>query len=95
MNAIKWMLIASVIFMIELKSCSVQAQGIPYYGNVKSYWGFTGSFGARSFALRSDISELDGLKVTEEGGTIGVVIGVEAVQIKLRTGFYHSANTFL
>jgi hypothetical protein len=92
LNVIKWMLILSIAFMVELKSCSVHAQGIPYYGRVKSYWGFEGSFGTRSFSLRSDIAAIDGMKVIEEGGSAGVIVGVEAVQIKVRGGFYYSSS---
>jgi hypothetical protein len=54
--------------------------------------GFDVSFGRKSFLLSSDLTELNQLKVLEEGGSGGVVIGNDIIELKLRQGYYYSAS---
>lgn len=60
----------------------------------KSYKGFEGNFGVRSFAIQSNIPEISNLEVTVEGGNAGLIFGNEVVRTKIHLlGFYYaSAN---
>lgn len=88
---IKGILIFIVILIGDLRSCSVTAQGLKQFAGEYQI-GFEGSFGIKTFSLSSDIAAINGLNVTEEGGTIGVVMGARALRLKLRQGYFYSSS---
>jgi hypothetical protein len=54
--------------------------------------GLEGTFGVRAFTIKSDIPELSNLKVLEEGGSAGFVMGTPFIKLNTRAvGFYYSA----
>lgn len=58
------------------------------------YLGFEGTFGVRSFKIKSFIPEVDGMPVIVEGGSVGVIFGNDYLQTKVRAaGFYYSASS--
>lgn len=89
---IKGILIFVVILIGDLRSCSVMAQGLKQFA-ADYQIGLEASFGIKTFSLSSDIAAIDGLSVTEEGGTIGVVMGAKALRLKLRQGYFYSSST--
>lgn len=57
------------------------------------YKGVDVSFGTRAFSLTSDIPELSGLTVLQEGGQLGVLLGNDVFRTKIGiAGFFYSAN---
>jgi hypothetical protein len=86
-GVIKGILILSVLVAVSLRS--LFAQGVLKQKNA-TYLGFDVTFGTRSFTLFSNIAEIDGMKVLEEGGAAGIIVGNKIVQAKLRQGFFNS-----
>jgi hypothetical protein len=71
---------------------SVQAQPQTFATSRKHlHIGFDVAFGTKSFLISSDITELNQLKVLEEGGSGGVVVGNDIIELNLRQGYYYSA----
>jgi hypothetical protein len=57
-----------------------------------NYVGLEGTYGVRSFTIKSDIAELNNLNVLEEGGSAGFVMGNPFIRLNTRAvGFYYSA----
>jgi hypothetical protein len=88
---VKWFLILSLIIVSILKSCNVRAQEFPEKHTI-TYYGFDVTFGTRSFTLHSDISRINGMRVLEEGGSAGLLIGNKIWQTKIRQGYFYSAG---
>jgi hypothetical protein len=54
--------------------------------------GLEGTYGVRSFTIKSDIPELNNLSVLEEGGSVGFVMGTPFIRLNTRAiGLYYSA----
>jgi hypothetical protein len=86
---IKWILVISVSLIASISS-TVLAQS-NFGNNHATYLGLDYSFGVRSFKLNTDLSKINGMKVVEEGATLGMLFGNKIVQGKLRQGFFYSA----
>lgn len=72
-------------FFLGITTSKLLAQSNWYYGG-------EASFGVRTFALKSNINQLHGLNVLEEGANIGIVAGNSVVRGRLiLSGFYYSA----
>jgi hypothetical protein len=57
------------------------------------YLGFEGTYGVRSFTIKSSIPQLSQMPVLEFGGSLGVIVGNDFVRAKVRAaGFYYSAS---
>lgn len=83
-SLVSWLLI--VLFLI---TSSVQAQFLSWL----PYKGIDVAFGTRTFKIESDIDELDGLSVLEEGGQVGLIAGTDAVRLRAGVaGWFYSAN---
>jgi len=72
-NVVKWILILSIFIVTSLKSCITHAQYFTAKHDI-TYLGFDVAFGVRSFTLRSDIRNINGMKVLEEGGSLGLLV---------------------
>ena len=87
-NIFKGIVILALFTGLTLRSCTVDAQSLKPI----RYKGLSANFGVRSFSLISDIKELNNMKVTEEGGNIGVVFGNELLRARVQVaGFYYSS----
>jgi hypothetical protein len=83
------LLIIALILIMSLYSITTRAQQV----NSLHFMGLEGMFGVRSFTLKSNIDELNGLRVTEEGGSAGVTMGNAFYKVNARLlGFYYSAS---
>jgi len=91
-GVIKGILILSLSVAANFRSCSVYAQEF-YQKHTLTYVGFDFAFGTRSFTIDSDISKINGMKVTEEGASLGMLIGNKIWQAKLRQGFFYSVSS--
>jgi hypothetical protein len=80
-----------VILVINLQSSAVKAQGLRNFAS-EYQLGFEGAFGVKNFSITSNISQINNLNVTEEGGSLGLVMGAKALRIKLRQGYYYSSS---
>ncbi|NJM25875.1 MAG: hypothetical protein HC859_10730 [Bacteroidia bacterium] len=88
LNLVKWAFIFSIALLTLGKSCTVHAQGLPMEKR-KLCWGLEGSLGAKSFSLTSDLTQLDGVRMRQAGGSLGFVVGLSEVQLRPRLGFYY------
>lgn len=86
----KMTIILAVILATVLQSA--KAQGFKQFAR-KNQVGFEGSFGIKTFTMSSDIAQIDGLVVVEDGGNIGVGIGAGAFRLKVRQGYYYSSSS--
>lgn len=91
-QVLKLSVILIVILVCDLKSCSVMAQGFKNFARDYQL-GFEGAFGVKNFTISSNIAQINGLNVTEEGGTVGVTLGAKALRVKLRQGYFYSSST--
>jgi len=89
-SVVKGILILTLCVAANLRSCVVYAQEFNKKRTI-TYMGFDLTFGTRSFTLNSDIAKIDGMKVLEEGGSLGVLFGNKFWQTKIRQGFFYSA----
>jgi hypothetical protein len=80
-----------VFLFTNLQSCTVKAQGLKNFAS-EYQLGFEGAFGMKNFDISSNISQINNLNVTEEGGSLGVVLGAKALRVKLRQGYYYSSS---
>jgi hypothetical protein len=86
---LKIVIIVVAILVIILQSAT--AQGLKQF--VRDYqFGFEASFGIKTFNMTSNIAQINGLSIIEEGGNIGVGIGSGALRIKLKQGYYYSSS---
>lgn len=88
-QALKVAIILVVIVVTVMNSAN--AQSFKRFAR-ESQLGFEGSFGIKTFSISSDIAKINGLKVTEEGGSVGVGIGAGPLRLKLRQGYYYSSS---
>lgn len=80
-----------LIITFLLLSAKVFAQGLHH--DSRLFVNVYGGAGVRSFHASSDIGELDGLNIEEEGFNFGLVFGGNIVQSWLRKGIYSSSQT--
>jgi hypothetical protein len=90
-QTIKVVLILTVIIFVIFQSGVLNAQALKKFARDYQL-GFEGSFGVKTFSLSSNIAALNGLNVTEEGGSVGVAIGAQALRIKIRQGYFYSSS---
>lgn len=82
-----------LVGIIALSTCKTFGQKRFYSQRSKNYYGFTMSFGNKLSALGSDIRQLDGLNLTNEGGSIGLTAGNNRVMLRADlAGFYYSGG---
>jgi hypothetical protein len=84
-------IILIAVVMVATYIHSATAQSLKNFARENNI-GFEGSFGIKTFSLTSNIAEINGLTVIEEGGTIGVIAGVNALRLKIRQGYYYSSS---
>ncbi|HTE31520.1 MAG TPA: hypothetical protein VK666_14160 [Chryseolinea sp.] len=78
-----------IILAMGVYSCSVHAQSL----KTVKYMGLEGSFGIRSFKINSNVVQLNGMGVMQEGGSLGMIFGNDLLRAKIRAaGFYYSAS---
>lgn len=77
----------AVIFLMIVSATQAQfLSDVPYKG-------IEVSFGTRSFNIESNVPELNGLSVLEEGGQLGLIAGTDAVRVRVGlAGFFYSSN---
>lgn len=92
MNGLKLVVIFIMFVIMQFQSCSARAQGSPAASRI--YLGFDVACGTRSFKLSSDISKLQGRRISQAGMNGGIIIGNNVVSGKLRQGYYRSSSTF-
>lgn len=87
-NIVKGTFLLVLFTVLMVKSCMAQAQQ-PLYKGIAT------NFGVRAFTLKSDIPELNNLRVVQEGGNAGFIVGNDIVQARIHgLGYYYSsANT--
>jgi hypothetical protein len=78
-------------------SLTAEAQRFSRYGSrmrrgPKTNIGFEASMGTRSFRLKSDISVINKMAVPMEGASFGAIIGNKFYRVKLKQGFFNSAD---
>jgi hypothetical protein len=56
------------------------------------YFGFSGSFGMRSQTVSSNYNGVNGMPLTQYGGSAGVIYGTSAARLKSEIGVYYSAS---
>ena len=88
--------IAMLIILIAA-SLTAEAQRFSRYGSrmrrgPKTNIGFEASMGTRSFRLKSDISVINKMAVPMEGASFGAIIGNKFYRVKLKQGFFNSAD---
>jgi hypothetical protein len=84
-NSAKGIFFLILFTVLMIKSCAVQAQQTLYKG-------IATNFGVRSYTLTSDIPELNNLKVVQEGGNAGFIIGNDIIQARIHgLGYYYSS----
>jgi hypothetical protein len=88
-GVVKGTLILFVFVAVSVRS--LFAQGVLKQRSA-TYLGFDITFGTRSFTILSNIAEIDRMKVLEEGGAAGIVVGNKVVQAKFRQGLFNSAG---
>jgi hypothetical protein len=91
LQILKTGVILFVIFVTNLQSCSVKAQGLKNFAR-EYQLGFEGAFGVKNFDITSNIPQINNLHVTEEGGSLGVVVGAKALRLKVRQGYFYSSS---
>jgi hypothetical protein len=85
------MLMIIVFIIVSVYSCTADAQS---HIRWERYIGFEGTFGVRSFTIKSDVPEVNHLQVVEEGGSAGIVIGNNVFKASARIlGFYYSISS--
>jgi hypothetical protein len=57
------------------------------------YKGFEFSFGVRSFSVRSNFEEINGLSVVNEGSRAGIIVGNNSVKARVGIGLFYSASS--
>lgn len=82
-------LLLSVIFLVLTCTASAQYSGRP---SPRQYIGIESFAGARTFGMRSNAPELNGLSVNLKGFNAGMLGGTEAFIGKLRYGIYKSSQ---
>lgn len=80
-----------IVTAILLSYLNVQAQTFKAFARDYQL-GLEGSFGIKTFNLSSNIEKINGLRVAEEGGQIGVGIGAKALRVKVRQGYFYSSS---
>lgn len=76
-----------VIFLCAAFTSIAQEQFIKRY----RYAGFEANFGSKATRLTSNIPQIDGMNVTQEGGSLGLVLGNVWMKTRLQVaGFYYS-----
>lgn len=84
-NSAKGLFFLVLFTVLMVKSCTAQAQQ-PLYKGIAT------NFGIRSFTLTSDIPELNNLRVVQEGGNAGFIIGNDIIRARIHgLGYYYSA----
>lgn len=80
-----------ILIVLSAYSCVAQVQTLK---SIK-YLGLEGSFGSRSFSVRSNIKEINNMQTCQEGGSLGVAFGNELLKTRIKVaGYYYSnANT--
>jgi len=86
-NQFKGIFIIILFIILSLKLMVAQAQS-----SASSYKGFNASFGARSFALTSNIAEIDQTDLIETGGQVGFIFGTNVIKSRLGLFGYFSSS---
>lgn len=81
-------LIVSVIVLFGVAQTRAQR----YIRLPKFHIGLEVSSGPRSVQVKSDIEALNNVRVDEEGINVGMVLGTNAVQAKIRKGFFTASK---
>lgn len=69
-----------------------QAQG--FRNSQYRYFGLEASFGMKASTISSDVEAIDNMRLAEEGGSIGLVMGNQVVKGRLQVaGFYYSNSS--
>jgi hypothetical protein len=91
-NTLKTQLInASLILVVTVAAVlQTSAQGMKEFAK-KYQVGLEASFGVKTFSVASNIEKINGLNVTEEGGSVGVVVGSKILRLRMKQGFYYSS----
>jgi len=91
--------IISIAMLILLIAAALpsEAQRFSRYGSrirrgPKTNIGFEASMGTRSFRIKSDISVINKMAVPMEGASFGAIIGNKFYRVKLKQGFFNSAD---
>lgn len=86
-NQFKGIFIIILFIILSLKLMVAQAQS-----SASSYKGFNASFGARSFAVSSNIAEIDRTDLIETGGQVGFIFGNNVIKSRLGLFGYFSSS---
>ena len=80
------------IFVLLVFGIGTDAVGQFHQEPTRTFFGLEVSGGSRSFAIKSNIAELDRLKVAEEGYTAGLKVGTESVIARASFGSFKSSG---
>jgi uncharacterized membrane protein YgcG len=95
--SIKVIGIVTMLVILAAASFTAEAQRFSRYGSrmrrgPKTNIGIEASMGTRSFRLKSDISVINKMAVPMEGASFGAIIGNKFYRVKLKQGFFNSAD---
>ena len=86
-NIIRGLMIAALFIVLLTVSLVSEAQ------TVNEFIGLETAFGTRSFSIKSNIPQIDGMDVMQEGGNLGFVYGNSVIRTHVTLlGFYYSAS---
>lgn len=89
-NSFKTILIVSLLSFAGI--ANAQAQG--YRNSQYRYFGLEANFGVKTSALTSDVEAINNMRLVEEGGSIGLVMGSQVVKGRMQVaGFYYSNSS--
>ena len=88
-KSIRGIMLVLLIILVAAKSCIVKAQSVYNY----TYYGFGLSLSAPKQELRSNISQLNGLKVSFMGYNVGGMLANKHGKLKANFGSYYSGSS--
>jgi hypothetical protein len=89
-NSFKTILIVTLLAFAGLGSVKAQE----FRNSQYRYFGLEANFGMKTSALESDVEAINNMSLAEEGGSIGLVLGNQAVKGRMQVaGFYYSNSS--
>jgi hypothetical protein len=80
-----------VVFFLAFVFMSTTVHAQRFRNSSYRYIGFEANFGVKTTKLNSDVAAIHNMDVMEEGGSLGLVIGNQAVKTRVQAaGFYYS-----
>src|SRR5687768_12126162 len=92
LNSNSFKTIVSTLLVAFVGLTYTQAQG--FRNSQYRYFGLEANFGVKTSALTSDVEAINNMRLVEEGGSIGLVMGNQVVKGRMQiAGFYYSNSS--